>query len=218
MKKCLVVLTMGILALVLCTATASANTLSGYFACGGVGGPSGSTAFSSSSSVTGSATVSGSVATITCAAISGVPVGDYLVQVDLYLKDDAQAPAALNASVIDAWASASTGTVFTQQITTGSSDGINFNECSATGGMQTSGVCPIIESFLESSLTSFGAVVATVSATAGANGGVSGVGSDSANLYIQYEYAPTTPEPATLSLMGGALLGLGLFGRKLSRR
>jgi len=140
------------------------------------------------------------------------------VQVDLYLKDDAQAPAGANSSVIDSWASASTGTVFTQQITTGSSDGINFNECSATGGMQTSGVCPIIESFLESNLTSFGALTVTVSAAPGASGGVSSVGGDSANLYVQYEYGPVAPEPATLSLMGGALLGLGLFGKKLFRR
>jgi hypothetical protein len=134
------------------------------------------------------------------------------------LKDDAQAPLGLGSSVIDSWASASPLTTFTQQITTGSSDGINFDECSATGGMKTSGVCPIILSFLESNLTSFGVVTVTVSAAAGASGGVSAVGGDSANLYVQYEYGPIAPEPATLSLMGGALLGLGLFGKKLFRR
>jgi hypothetical protein len=139
------------------------------------------------------------------------------VQIDLYLKDDAQAPLGLGSGVLDTWASTTVGVAFTQSIVTASSDGINFNECSATAGMQTSGVCPIILSFLESNLTSFGALTVTVSATPDP-GGVSAVGSDSANLYVQYEYAPIAPEPATLSLMGGALLGLGLFGKKLFRR
>jgi hypothetical protein len=63
-------------------------------------------------------------------------------------------------------------------------------------------------------LTSFGVVSVTVSAAPGALGGVGAAGNDSARLSIQYEYASLTPEPATLSLIGGALLGLGLFARK----
>jgi hypothetical protein len=63
--------------------------------------------------------------------------------------------------------------------------------------------------------TTFGAVVLNVTAAAGTGGGVAaGNGGDSADLYIQYEYSSTTPEPATLSLIGGALLGLGVFARK----
>jgi hypothetical protein len=221
MKKCLVVLTMGILALVLCTSTASANILSGYTACGGAGGPTGSTAFilggpPSGSTTSGSATlssISGVItATITCSAISGVPLGDYLTQVDLYLKDDASTPAASGSSVLDTWTGLGT-VAFNVVITTPSTDGVNFTECYAGS---PSNLCPIYEYFPQTGTpTSFGAFSVTVSAAAGALGGVGSLGSDSANLYVQYEYAPTAPEPATLSLMGGALLGLALFGRKL---
>lgn len=221
MKKCLVVLT-GILLLVLGTFTASASPiLSGYTACGGVGGPTGSTAFvaggpPTGSTVSGNSVVTGSTDTITCSLISSVPVGDYLTQIDLYLKDDASTPSSVTSSVIDSWASSTTGVVFNAQITTASSDGINFNECQGTGG-SASGVCPIVLSFPQSNLTSFGNIVVTVSAVAGAGGGVATTGSDSANLYIQYEYSPVAPEPTTLGLMGGALLGLGLLAKKVRR-
>jgi hypothetical protein len=40
------------------------------------------------------------------------------------------------------------------------------------------------------------------------------VGGDSASMYIQYNYGTGVPEPATMSLIGGALLGLGMFGFK----
>jgi hypothetical protein len=32
--------------------------------------------------------------------------------------------------------------------------------------------------------------------------------------FVEYDYGSPTPEPATLSLIGGALLGLGMLGRK----
>jgi len=177
MKKCLVVLT-GIVLLALFVPTASASFLTGYTPCGGVGGPSGSTSFSTLSAVSGTASVTGTTATITCPVFSTIPSGDYISQVDLYLKNDAQAPAGLNSSVIDTWTGTS-GLTFNQQITTGSSDGVNFNECSATGGMQGSGTCPIILTFATTgSPTSFGALTVTVSAAPGASGGVSSVGGD----------------------------------------
>ena len=54
----------------------------------------------------------------------------------------------------------------------------------------------------------------TVSALAGTGGGVSASGNVNADLFVQYDYSSGVPEPATLGLMGAALLGLGVFARK----
>jgi PEP-CTERM motif len=40
------------------------------------------------------------------------------------------------------------------------------------------------------------------------------VGSSTGQVVINYETGPATPEPATLGLMGTALLGLSFFGRR----
>jgi hypothetical protein len=43
---------------------------------------------------------------------------------------------------------------------------------------------------------------------------LSTAGTLNADAYMIFDESPITPEPATLTLIGGALLGLGIFGRK----
>jgi hypothetical protein len=53
-----------------------------------------------------------------------------------------------------------------------------------------------------------------VGTVAGAGSALSTAGSLNADAYMIFDESPLTPEPATLTLIGGALLGLGIFGRK----
>lgn len=210
MKKCLMVLT-AVMLVALFVPTASAA----YIICGGVGSPSGSTVFGAGSTLTGNATLLAGTATLTCTGIT-VPVNTTLTGIDLYLKDDAQAPSGLGSGVNFTWL-ATSGVTFvpaTEMVGIASSDGINFDECTGISGPYV-GNCPAILHFAENVAagSSFNNVVITVSAAA-VSGGVSSVGSDSANLYIQFDESSGTPEPATLVLIGGGLLGLGVFARK----
>jgi hypothetical protein len=224
MKKCLVVLT-GVMLLALFVPTAGASILSGYIYCGGVGSVTGTTGFVGGVAVPVSSIDTSGVATITCSSIGSVPSGDYISQVDLELRDDAQKPVASGASVISTWTGVSGLTFVTNNplevITTGSTDGTSFDQCLPTSGMTATppGTCPTFLDFAQAGMqTSFGPVKLTVSATAGTGGGVGLNGGDSADLYIQYEYSSVVPEPATLGLMGMALLGLVFGSKKLSRR
>jgi hypothetical protein len=221
MKKCLVVLT-AVMLLALFTSTASANSLSGYFNCAAADSLQGVTGFvgggivaSPTATYIGSGSLASGLATLNCPAIGSVPTGFTLVQIDLALVDDAQAPSLTGAAVNDTWNSLAGVSFLTETIgmTATGTPPFSFNNCTGNGIPYT-GVCPAILTFAESNLTSFGVVSVTVSAAPGALGGVGAAGNDSARLSIQYEYASLTPEPATLSLIGGALLGLGLFARK----
>ena len=208
MKKCLVVLT-GIMALMLFVPAASAS----YILCG-----------AATSGGNGNTGLQSQPVTFTCPGIT-IAANTFLTSVNLQLVDDAQGPSGPNVAVNWTW-SAFTGVpalqllgnqVNTEQANAG---GTSFNPCYVTSAAQTGDTCgPTTLTFSEPSIaSSFNAVSVTVSA---APEGVfqAGVGGDSASLWIQYNYSSGLPEPATFGLLGGALLGLGIFGsKKFSRR
>jgi hypothetical protein len=198
MKKCLVVLT-GIMLLLLFVPTASAS----YILCQGVG-----------TAGDGSVALTNQPVTLTCSSYT-VPEGYTLTGVEIKLVDDAQGPGAAGSTVYFSWSSFTGVTQSgTQKNAESSTDGTTFNSCTGSG---ISSSCPTTLSYTESvaSGDTFNAVSVTVSAS-GAAGTYNSHGGASAELYIQYDLTPngTIPEPTTLSLIGGALMGLGVFARK----
>jgi hypothetical protein len=224
MKKMVVILT-GIVALVLLVPTASAN----YVQCGAVGSPVGASSLVTTgglaptaiNGVAGTASINGStgLATFTCSSIV-IPTGYTLTGIDLYLKTDASAPSQVGAGITTTWNT--TGGVSMSPSpevgTNVSADGIGFADCNAVSG-QYVGACPAILSFSQNVAAGGSSPLITMTASAvGTNGGVAGNGNVNASLLIQFDETTGAPEPATLSLIGGALLGLGVFGRKKFRR
>jgi hypothetical protein len=211
MKKCLMVLT-AVMLVALFVPTASAS----FIYCGGVGTPAGSNSFANGVIVpTASINNSTGVATMTCTGVGTVPVGSTLTGVDLYLKDSASGPPPGNAEVDITW-NAGVGVAFAQEvISINSTNGIDWDLCQGKSGPFV-GVCPVYLVNLTENVLQGGAIP-TITALAQAGGAVpASNGNITADLYIQYDYTSngTIPEPATLSLMGGALLGLGVFARK----
>jgi len=194
------VLLVGGLALILFSSTAGATTTA-LIECGtGAGSVSGNTGFT------------GQPITITCPASAfTLPAGSTLTALSFEAVDDAQDPSGAGAGVTWTWTETDAlglGLSSTDSVT--SPTGLSFNTCGTTTGVLVCGA--------DISVPFGGTTVPTVTmsvSAAAVNGGVGVNGSDSAELYIDYTYTNTvTPEPATLSLVGAALLGLGMIARK----
>jgi hypothetical protein len=190
--------------LTLFASTASAS----FVQCQTVGTPSGSVA------------LTGQPITLTCPAFV-VPSGNTLTGVDLELVNDAQGPASVGSTIQWTWNTfvgvPQSGSQVNQETST---DGATFGPCSATATNIVS-TCPSFLGTYAETVTAgntFNAVSVNAAAIATV-GGLSSGGSDSVRLFIQYDLTPTgVPEPVTLSLAGGGLLGMGLMMRKRSRR
>lgn len=193
MKKCLVVL-MAVAALMLFAPMASAS----YIFCQGAG-----------TGGNGVVALTGQPVTLTCPAIV-VPLGVTLFQVDLELVDDAQGPAGIGSTVHWDWNGfIGVPEAGTQTNTEVSTNGFTFNPCTGAG---INGTCaPTMLSYAENVVGAAGFGPVSVVVNAYFEGNLNAHGGDSAELYIQYD---ESPEPATFGLIGGALLGLGIFGSK----
>ena len=212
MKKCLVVLT-GIMALMLLAPMANAS----YINCQTIGStPPGTVALGVTQPVSLSCSIA-SLATL-------IPTGDYISGVDIQLFNDAQGPAGVGSELQWNWTNLvveGTPIVGTQVNTETSTAGATFDACAITTAYVAGDGCGPTQLHYAENLSSgtFTASVNVAASVLSGDGGVDTGGNDSVRLKVQFDYSSIAPEPATMSLIGIALLGLGVFGsKKLSRR
>jgi len=198
MKKTFLLLIAGLLV----TGVAGASSL--YINCGGATGPANGS---------GAAQITSTV--VSCPQFT-VPSGQALTDIILFFQNDYSLGNALDGT--NSWtfnwinipaAFVASGTY---------ADTVSGTASSNTFNPSGSSYYQVGEIF-----TGFGPYVgagtvpfATVS-TANVSGAlVATFGHLDANVFIQYDYAPTggVPEPVTVSLVGGGLLAVGLFARK----
>jgi len=163
-------------------------------------------------------------AVFTCLPFT-VPTGFTLNQVDISIGNDYSLGVAFQTNTVD-FTYTVTGFSTTSVSTSVSGSGISSTvgglinqtpagDCVNTGTNSidcTDGGLSIL------SPSVFGAVVVTGSSTWAA-GGVGPAGSDQFNVAENFTYSPTgqTPEPASLLMIGGGLIGLALAGRRKFR-
>jgi hypothetical protein len=196
-------LLVGGLALILFSSTASATTTA-LIECG-----TGAT----STSGTGNPTLVPTVLTCLPAAFT-LPTNITITALSFEIVDDAQGPATVGSQINWTWTEGgadTTGLGLSTVANETSTTGTTFNACTnAPGPLVCDQDVNVAYSGTVAPTISF-----TVSATA-VNGGISINGGDSAELYADITYSVNSgvPEPATLSMVGAALLGLGMIARK----
>jgi hypothetical protein len=142
-----------------------------------------------------------------------VPGGSTLTALTFKIIDDAEEPANNTAGVSWTWTETDSLGLGLSTVANETSDagGDSFASCTNSPGPLS------CDNDISVSYTgSIPTVTLTVSAAA-VNGGVGSDGNDSASLWIDYTYSNGVPEPATLSLVGAALFGLGMIARKLRK-
>jgi hypothetical protein len=216
MKKLFGLLLVGGLALFLFSSAASASEI--Y--CGGVGSGAGSTLFGTGGGTfSGNTVLSGGTATITCPGIV-VPSGTSITSYSLQIIDDAQDPANGSSGVTWTW----NGTLGNVVNTEAAGGGVTFGPCTSVPSGPL--VCDVLNASVAGTFIGPGTsptITYTVTAGFASGSGFDGTGvgvngSDSAELYIDYNESGPAPEPATLTLVGGSLIGLGIIARKRRKK
>ena len=214
MKKYFALLVGG-LAMMLFASSASAN----FLPCANVASALGSTPFASGT------------ATLTCSGFS-IPALNTLTSIDIRIQNDATNSQTGSSAVTWTWTNPASlgGAVSTETETSNGISGFNpcvqvgsgagtLNCASVTGTNFTSGFTPVSGGGPVGALSFTVSAAATGSdgtgvAPAGIVNGNEGGGSDNAHLFIQFNETAPAPEPATLVMAGGSLIGLALLARK----
>jgi hypothetical protein len=150
---------------------------------------------------------------VTCGP-SNLPSIDFITGVDLWITQDYS------------YGSSGSNTLVTTFTPTAGFVG-SPESCSTTGASSSAGsACSFtgLPSGVEYASTSTGAALQTLGTTGIFTVGISAavtagtINAASAGVMVEYDYNSPVPEPATFGLIGSALLGLGVLGRKFARR